>query len=82
VTVHGRVASTSAIAGGTVTGIRAQFQRGLPELETSSLAIRKLRGRGEVRIVEYPSEANGWTLVFEAADSGPGVDDYYIELRW
>ncbi len=82
VTVHGRIAATSAIAGGSVTGVRAQFERGLPQLETANLTLRKLRGRGDVRVVEYPSKTNGWTLVFEAADSGPGADDYDVELRW
>lgn len=82
VTVHGHIAATSAIAGGTVTGVRAQFERGLPQLETANLSVKKLRGRGVVRVVEYPSKTNGWTLVLEAADNGLGADDYDVELRW
>ena len=45
-------------------------------------AIRKLRGRGQVSIVESPSEKNNYRLVFEIDDPEPGADDYEIELDW
>ncbi len=45
-------------------------------------AIRKLRGRGQVSIVESPSEKNNYRLVFEIDDPEPGADDYEVELDW
>ncbi len=76
VTVHGRAASTA----GSATAVRADFERGLAE--NTPVSLRKLRGRGDVNIVEQPSKANGWTLIFEVADTAPGAGDYEVELRW
>jgi ribosomal protein L35AE/L33A len=77
VTVHGRAAS----AAGSVTGSRARFERGLPGA-AADVVLAKLRGRGTVRIVEQPASTNNWMLVFEIADSGPGPDDYELEVKW
>jgi hypothetical protein len=76
VTVHGRAAAAT----GTATATRAEFERNLAQ--AVAVSLWKLRGRGEVRIVEQPSKANGWTLVFEVADAAPGADDYEVEVRW
>ncbi|MGE5569309.1 MAG: hypothetical protein ACM3S5_09770 [Rhodospirillales bacterium] len=74
--VHGRAASAT----GSVTGAKAEFKRGLTG--AAAVTLTKLRGRGPVRILESPSEANKWALVFEIADTGPGPGDYEIEVRW
>mgnify|MGYP006927112621 CR=1 FL=1 len=76
ITVHGRAASAT----GSVTGARAEFERGLTG--AAEVTLTKLRGRGGVRILENPSEANNWTLVFEIADPGPGSGDYEVQVRW
>ncbi len=77
ITVHGRAAATT----GSVTGVGAQFERGLPGA-AADVTLAKLRGRGRIRMIERPAKTNNWTLVFEVADSGPGPDDYEVEVRW
>ena len=47
-----------------------------------NLEVRKQRGRGAVEVVEYPSNSNGYRLVFEIRDPGPAADDYEIEVSW
>jgi len=75
--------SVSEVLNGAPTANElALFDRPLPHESGLSPAIRKLQGRGNVAIVETPSEKNGFSLMFEVRDSGPGTDDYAVELDW
>jgi hypothetical protein len=78
VTVRG----SSTLSQGTVTAERADFDRALPAQSGLPAAVRKLQGRGAVAIVESPSDENGYSLVFEVRDPGPGADDYVVEVDW
>lgn len=82
VTVHGGASISQVFPGGLVKGERAEVVRPLPSRSDIHPAIKKLRGRGGVEIVERPSEANNYELVFEINDPGPGADDYEVELDW
>lgn len=44
--------------------------------------LTKLRGRGEVRILEQPSARNNFTVTVLLEDSDGGSDHYEFELRW
>ena len=56
--------------------------RTLPARSDLHPAIKKLSGRGQVQIVEYPSEKNNYRLVFEISDSESGASSYEIEVDW
>jgi hypothetical protein len=89
-TVEGRVriivrggASVSQLMEGRPVGSeRSEFLRPLPARSDLHPVAKKLRGRGRVEIVEFPSEKNNYQLVFEINDSEPGGDEYEIELDW
>jgi hypothetical protein len=68
--------------GAPVAGEHAEIFRPLPARSDMTPAIRKLRGRGQVAIVESPSEKNNYQLVFEINDPELGADDYEVELDW
>lgn len=82
VAVQGGAALSEIVHGGPVAAERAVFVRPLPAGSNPNLEVRKQRGRGTVEIVEYPSNSNGYRLVFEIRDPGPGPDDYEIEVCW
>ena len=46
------------------------------------LDLRRLNGRGNVTIVQYPRAFNNWTAVIRIDDSRGGADSYDIDLRW
>jgi len=46
------------------------------------LDLRRLNGRGQVTIVQYPRAFNDWTAVIRIDDSRSGADNYDIDLRW
>jgi hypothetical protein len=82
VTVQGGAAFSEAVEGRRVIGERADFLRSLPARSDLSPVAKKLRGRGEVQIVEQPSDKNNYRLVFEIQNPEGGADNYEIEVDW
>ncbi len=82
VTLQGGASFSETLSGAPITGEHAEVFRPLPARSDIMALIRKLQGRGQVAIVELPSEKNGFRLVFEIDDPEPGADDYEIELDW
>ena len=82
VTLQGGSALSEVVQGGPIAGERADFLRPLPSRTDLSPSIKKLRGRGRVEIVEYPSPQNNYRLVFEINDAEDGADGYEIEVDW
>jgi hypothetical protein len=82
VTVEGGQARSEITSGGPIQEERAQFSRPLPPHEAPFATVRRLRGRGRVEILEYPSSRNAHRLVFEIADDKSGSDGYEVEVGW
>jgi hypothetical protein len=82
VTIKGGASFSEVQEGGRVVAEHAEMLRPLPARSDLMPLIRKLQGRGEVSIVESPSEKNNYRLVFEINDPEPGADDYQVELDW
>jgi hypothetical protein len=82
VTLEGGASFSQVVAGAPVEGESAAFVRPLPERANLMPQIKKLEGRGQVSIVQSPSENNHYRLIFEIADPGPGAGDYEIEVDW
>ncbi len=87
VTLQGGASFSEVLSGARINGEHgggehAEVFRPLPARSDVMPVIRKLQGRGQVAIVESPSEKNGFRLVFEIDDPEPGADDYEIELDW
>jgi hypothetical protein len=60
---------------------RARFESVLPERDVP-VSVRKLEGRGDVELLQTPSEDNDYTAIVEIEDDKNGADDYEFELRW
>ncbi len=82
VLVRGRESASEVVNGSPVSGERANFYRELPARDNQFATVRRLRGRGKVELVEYPSRRNGYRLVFEIDDSSGGAGDYEVEVGW
>jgi hypothetical protein len=82
VTIQGGASFSEVVEGARIIGEHAEMFRPLPARSDVTPAIRKLQGRGQVAIVESPSEKNNYQLVFEINDPEPGADDYEVELDW
>ena len=75
-------ATTQVLNGGPVTGERANFLRSFPRRSAENIELKKVRGRGRVEVVEYPSARNGYRLVFEINDRDGGAGEYEVEVGW
>jgi len=82
VTLQGGASFSEVVEGAPISAEHAQMLRPLPARSDLTPAIQKLHGRGQVSIVESPSEKNNYRLIFEIDDPEPGADYYEIELDW
>lgn len=82
VIVEGNRARTEVLKGQPVVPEHFDFQRELPRRQNTDVSVRRIRGRGRVELVEYPSRGNGFKLVFEIDDSSGGADNYEVEVGW
>lgn len=73
--------NSQAEAGTHVMHERFKFTRPLPQREVQVTLVNS-DGRGEVRLVEQPSETNGYTARVEISDPQGGADDYAFTLSW
>ena len=81
VSFRGNQAFSERLSGGEVRGEQAALGSGLPRRPVD-VSINKLRGRGEVNIVQQPSPQNNYTLVVEINDPEGGADIYELEVSW
>jgi hypothetical protein len=82
VVVQASSAVSQVVIGNQLEGERVNFVRALPRELLPNAAVKKVRGRGNVEIVEFPTSSNGWRLVFEVNDGSGGADNYEIEVGW
>ncbi len=82
ITIKGGASFSETLDGAPTASQHSEMLRPLPARADLKPAIRKLRGRGRVSIVESPSAKNNYRLVFEIDDPEPGADNYDVELDW
>lgn len=69
------------LEGVPVVGRDHTFFKPLP-VDPRTASVRKIKGRGEVRILEQPTPANGFTLTIQVDDKKKGSAQYEIEVSW
>jgi hypothetical protein len=82
VTIQGQEASARTSSGGVLMGTRLRVARELQTAAAHPIELRTRRGRGRVDVVEAPTKKNGYRLVFDITDPGPGADEYDVEIGW
>jgi hypothetical protein len=81
VIVQENSATVDVLNGVAVNGEQSSFTRALPR-RAPNAALRKVRGRGTVELIDLPSERNAGRLVFEIRDTSGGADTYEVEVSW
>ena len=59
-----------------------KFNPPLAPFVGGNLVVKKVKGRGDVNVVESPSEANGQKLVVHLQDNGPGASEFEVRITW
>jgi len=73
--------TSEAVRGTAVMREHFKFARPLPPHDVA-VRIEKVDGRGEIRLVEQPSERNGYTARVQIRDPQAGVGEYAFTLTW
>lgn len=81
VTFRDNQAYAQRISGQEVYGEQASFGSSMPR-RAFDVDVNKLRGRGDVSILQQPSPQNNYSLVIEINDRDSGSDTYDLEVSW
>lgn len=74
-------AFTQRLSGQQTRGEQVSFGSPVPRRNVD-VAVNKLRGRGDVDVIQRPSAGNNYTLVVEIDDKDGGADVYDLEIQW
>jgi hypothetical protein len=69
------------IGGSEYNDASYNFTSPLPRRRVTVSAV-KIRGRGEVRVLQQPSRDNDFTAVVQVRDPSGGAKEYEIEVSW
>ena len=69
------------VSGQPATDISSRLNSSMPRRRVN-VNVEKLRGRGNVEVVEQPSSRNNFTAIVRIRDTKGGTDDYEIEVYW
>ncbi|MEP6925679.1 MAG: hypothetical protein ABI954_14530 [Pyrinomonadaceae bacterium] len=58
------------------------FTSPLPDSRRITVGVNKLKGRGNVRVIQQPTKDNSYTAVVQIKDSGSGAKEYELEIYW
>jgi hypothetical protein len=81
VSFRGNQAYSQRLTGAEVYGEQVRFGSSMPR-QSVDVAVNKVRGRGDVNVVQRPSAQNNYTLVIEIDDRDSGSDVYDLEVNW
>ncbi|MBI4446975.1 MAG: peptidoglycan-binding protein [Acidobacteria bacterium] len=79
--VQGSSVSLQHVRGRRVTSERFNLEAPL-SAQTRTVSVQKLRGRGDVRVLEHPNRNNGYRAVVQINDTPAGAGWYEIVLNW
>ncbi|MEJ7605817.1 MAG: hypothetical protein WKF37_06035 [Bryobacteraceae bacterium] len=80
-TFDGNRVYSQRMQGAALTDEEADSGVSLPRSPVN-VEVRRLRGRGDVRVVQQPASGNGYRLILDVEDTAAGADFYEFELRW
>ncbi len=81
ISIRGDQVTIQHQAGMEIYDMNYRFDRRLPA-STTSVSVRKIKGRGKVNVVQQPDRSNGYTAIIQVEDKNGGADNYEIEVSW
>jgi hypothetical protein len=79
--IRGRSVQERTFGGTTTDDGRAVFSSALPA-EPVQVSVRRLAGRGEVRVIQQPSAQNRYTAIVEIYDPTRGAQEHRLQVTW
>ena len=79
--IRGRSIQERTLSGTRLDQGRAVFAAALPS-QPVRVSVRRLAGRGDVRVVQQPTRQNGYTTIVEIYDPTRGAQDHRLQVIW
>jgi len=79
--LRGNRVNVQVVSGDFLKQPRCVYSQTLPA-QPAKFDLKQWEGRGDVRLLEAPSEANGWTARIRLSDPKSGDDLYRFTLSW
>ena len=79
--IRGDSVEVRTLGGSEYNNATYNFTSPLPRRRTTVNVVR-LRGRGDVRVIQQPSRDNDFTAVVQIRDPSGGAREYEIEVSW
>lgn len=79
--IRGRQVQERTISGTRYDNGRAVFASALPA-EPVNVSVRRLSGRGDVRVIQQPTRQNGYTAIVEISDPSRGAQEQRVQVIW
>lgn len=81
VQIQGSFVDVRAISGTPYNNGSYNFTSALP-YRSVNVRLNKIRGRGDMRVIQQPNRDNNFTAIVQIQDSNRGASDYEFELSW
>jgi hypothetical protein len=81
ITISGSSVTSEATAGQPLVGETFSIN-GYLASRPGTVTVRKIKGRGNVSVLQQPNWENEFTAVIQISDGGGGADDYQLEISW
>jgi hypothetical protein len=81
ITLQGRLVLYDVIAGARPSGWKVVCTGPLPA-EDRAIHVQKIRGRGQVLVMQRPSPQNGFLARVRIEDPAPGDEPFQLQIDW
>ncbi len=81
ISIRGDQVTVQHQAGMEISDMNYRFDQRLPAT-TTSVSVRKIKGRGKVNVVQQPDRSNGYTAIIQIEDKDSGANNYELEVSW
>lgn len=82
ISIRDQTAEVRTIGGNEYFDATYNFSSPMPRRRGVNVQVSKIKGRGDLRIIQQPSRDNNFTTVVQILDKKGGPDTYEFELRW
>lgn len=82
ISIRDQTAEVRTIGGNEYFDATYNFSSPMPRRRGINVQVTKIKGRGDLRIIQQPSRDNNFTTVVQVLDKKGGADTYEFELRW
>lgn len=80
--ISNSIVDARTISGTALPNGNYNFTSPLPKNRRLTVGFNKIKGRGNIKILQQPTRDNDFTAVIQIKDEGSGAKEYELEIYW